>query len=1009
LSVSELSQSASYISNLPRWLRPRAVRRIWGVLVFGVLVVSGAVIAHQWLALERSHIGRASLYARVLADHADRTMASTEVAMGSLVEYLADESPETDTVRIESRLARSLSGLPFVRSLSVVDAKRRVVASSDTRNQGATLGPEHRMVQGSPEALMWGTLRAARDLADTASQQSKADGYLPVAMSYHGPNSQQYYLLATLNMAYFRNQHGLLMQGEPLAALMSSYEGGVLTQSEDLAVPVGISIKESWIFKQFLPAQESGHTVGPDLDGLKAIQAFRVARRYPLILVIQEPYPVLLAELRDSSKGVLLAAAFALMLLTMLSILARRSLSAHHSMTTNMMQVNRELIASETRRWALMEAAVDAVVTIDEGGRVLEFNAAAEKMFGYKRDALLGQAMHDFIVPDRFRSAHVNGMQRYLETGEGPVLNRRIEITAIRAGGEEFPVELTIVPAKVTGGVYFAATIRDITQRIKSENERNELMTRFQATALDLSMQKLAMDQHAIVVIADDQHKVRFANNKFLEVSGLTLDEVNGRLLQEVICSGAGQEELFKEMVKTITAGDIWNGELMNRTKTGTAFWFSSTIVPVPGDDGHPREYISVHSDVTRLKLAELEAASIRARELLIGSRIQKSLLVNPPSVHNPCIWVSSSSQASQGIDGDFVDVIPMGPDCVDIVLADVMGKGIPAALMGAATKMQLSRLIAVLLADRRRNGRLPSPAEIISTLHAVMAPHLQALEAFVTMTYIRVDSRHHRITWVGCGHEEPVLICPDGKRKILRNQHAPIGVLDLDVCDQDSSPIRPGDSIFLCSDGVTDAVMADGSKLGNERLMEMLDRLSSIHPTPASVLHSLRGEILHPGATLTDDATMMYVMLRHDEPRVMCYELPVDLVGIEQVRKVLHEQAVTAGIEPESLGLYTVACVEAFTNIVRHAKGMPVDAPIEMLLKVLDDVFEVRFVYLGETFDPPQVKMDVEWSEFPEGGIGLTIIHSACEQVQYSSDNGRNTTRLRSYPSVRSNLYPKP
>jgi PAS domain S-box-containing protein len=596
-------------------------------------------------------------------------------------------------------------------------------------------------------------------------------------------------------------------------------------------------------------------------------------------------------------------------------------------------------------------------------------------------------------------------MKTYLRTGEGPVLNRRIEISAVRASGEEFPVELTIVPAKVAGGVYFAATIRDITQRIKSERERSELMERYQETALDLSMQKLAMDQHAIVVIADAHCKVRFANNRFLSIAGRNLDDVHGSELKAVICTGEGQEGLFDDMLKTITSGEIWHGELVNQRPDGATIWFSSTIVPVPGDDGHPREYISVHSDVTRLKLAELEAASIRARELLIGSRIQKSLLVNPPSVPNPCIWVSTSSQASQGIDGDFVDVIPMGADCVDFVLADVMGKGIPAALMGAAAKMQLSRLIAVLLADRRRNGRLPSPAEIISALQTAIAPHLQALDAFVTMTYIRVDSRHHRVTWVGCGHEEPVLISPDGKRRVLRNQHPPIGVIEMASCEQDSAPMRPGDSLFMCSDGVTDAIMADGSKLGYERLIDKLCGLTRIHPTPASVLHTLKNEILSPGAKLTDDATMMYVMLRHEEPRVMCYELPVDLDAINQVRKVLNEQAAMAGLEPDSLGLYAVACVEAFTNIVRHARGMPNDAPIEMLVKVLDDVIEVRFVYLGDPYEPEQVKAEVEWSEFPEGGIGLTIIHSACEQVQYSNDNGRNTTRLRSYPSVRSNL----
>jgi len=115
-------------------------------------------------------------------------------------------------------------------------------------------------------------------------------------------------------------------------------------------------------------------------------------------------------------------------------------------------------------REALLRSALDAIVTIDTDGRVLEFNPAAERMFGYRREDLLGQPMAERIVPPGMRDAHHAGMSHYLATGEGPVLNQRLELTAMRSNGEEFPVELAITPDSVAGLPVFTAYLRDLTE-----------------------------------------------------------------------------------------------------------------------------------------------------------------------------------------------------------------------------------------------------------------------------------------------------------------------------------------------------------------------------------------------------------------------------------------------------------------------------------------------------------------------------------------------------------------
>src|SRR5690349_18382666 len=100
---------------------------------------------------------------------------------------------------------------------------------------------------------------------------------------------------------------------------------------------------------------------------------------------------------------------------------------------------------SEARNAAILNGALDCVITMDHTGRILEFNPAAEATFGIRRDAALGCEMAELIIPPGLRARHRHGLAHYLATGESLILNKRIEITAIRASGEEFPVELSVI------------------------------------------------------------------------------------------------------------------------------------------------------------------------------------------------------------------------------------------------------------------------------------------------------------------------------------------------------------------------------------------------------------------------------------------------------------------------------------------------------------------------------------------------------------------------------------
>jgi len=127
------------------------------------------------------------------------------------------------------------------------------------------------------------------------------------------------------------------------------------------------------------------------------------------------------------------------------------------------------LLQSQERNRAIVDTALDGVITIDAAGLVTEWNARAASIFGWTRDEALGKPLSDTIIPERDREAHAQGIREYLKTGIGPILNRRIEIAARHKDGHEFPVELAVSPARIGEAYIFSAFVRDITDRRRAE------------------------------------------------------------------------------------------------------------------------------------------------------------------------------------------------------------------------------------------------------------------------------------------------------------------------------------------------------------------------------------------------------------------------------------------------------------------------------------------------------------------------------------------------------------
>jgi len=198
-----------------------------------------------------------------------------------------------------------------------------------------------------------------------------------------------------------------------------------------------------------------------------------------------------------------------------------------------------------------------------------------------------------------------------------------------------------------------------------------------------------------------------------------------------------------------------------------------------------------------------------------------------------------------------------------------------------------------------------------------------------------------------------------------------------------------------LCSDGLTDAIRPDGERIGRERVNDCMRTLLTAGHSPAAALHTLRQQLLSPGSHLGDDVTLVLVARPDRNNHPARRELAISMDAMVSLREFITEHMRHSGLPEQEADVFLVACVEVFTNIVRHGKGLRAGAPLEVVTEQLPDEFVVRLIHLGLAFTPPQEAPEADFDTFPEGGFGLTIIRNACDRVDYLHQDGVNTVRL--------------
>ncbi len=330
---------------------------------------------------------------------------------------------------------------------------------------------------------------------------------------------------------------------------------------------------------------------------------------------------------------------------------------------------------------------------------------------------------------------------------------------------------------------------------------------------------------------------------------------------------------------------------------------------------------------LTERKRAEAALARAYEREVEIGARVQQTLLQGQPPHHLPWIRIATLILPSQRIDGDFYDFFVYPDRCLDVMVGDVMGKGVPAALLGAATKSQFLHALCHLIAAPDRVRR-PSPADIVSAVHAGTTQQLINLESFITLCYAQFDLEKRQVDFVNCGHPKTIHFRPRiGRCEPLQVDNMPLGFSEHEVYKQISVPFEAGDTFVFYSDGVTESRDETGEFFGEDRLMGCIQAHGK--GEPQALIDEIR-TTLHAFTNTTmvaDDVTCIVVQIKALEAarpiEHLVFETSSELAQLSRLRAFVRQvcqDLPPPALDEDSISQLELAVNEAASNIMIHA-----------------------------------------------------------------------------------------
>lgn len=420
-------------------------------------------------------------------------------------------------------------------------------------------------------------------------------------------------------------------------------------------------------------------------------------------------------------------------------------------------------------------------------------------------------------------------------------------------------------------------------------------------------------------------------------------------------------------------------------------------------DNVYLTRLIKAQNDSLKKSTLELQ------EEINLAGKIHKALLVGRLAEKIPGFSISTIAIPSQAIDGDFFEFYRPDREHLDVVIADVMGKGISAALIGIFIQSRLRRFAkplfntAIFDRDKLWHEEILDIDEIIAYLHAESTDQLAYLEYFVTLFYIRFNIVKRTLQYLDLGASKPIRYNYLTKKiSLLEGNNFPLGISSKETYIPKRVHYNKGDIFIFYSDGVTEAMNDHGEQFGVERLCHLLQVNS--HLNSRELTEKIKHEVLlfSNQKQFQDDFTLLVIqvefidMLKHEKREVAHYSSTFSQLSAvrQQIKQFLYR---APGDSNTLIKQMQLAIDEIFSNIIKHSyrKSSKHTITIESTLTeegVIFDISDTGFPFNVHELKPP------DFTGHRSQGFGLYIVGELVDEIAYipkKRETGRNRFRL--------------
>jgi PAS domain S-box-containing protein len=649
----------------------------------------------------------------------------------------------------------------------------------------------------------------------------------------------------------------------------------------------------------------------------------------------------------------------------------------------------RELRQSEARTRLVLDNSPDAFVTLDRDGIIRTWNVAAERMFGWSAAEAIGKPFRSLVTPPEFRDRH-DARRMAMVDSEDPVATQTFDAELLRRDGTRFPAESTVSKVDVRGEALVTGFIRDVTDRLRRQEEREALMREQAAREEAERVAELVSGMQLLVdaalahrtlddILSDLVTRVRGVLQA--DAASIHLVEEGERLVLRAAADGNPGTGPFTGEGFAARVADAREPLLDQQAEPEEA----SSLIGVPFLAGGevsgvlvacaaaPRRFTG--DDLSLLRLAAdrvalaIDHARVYEREHRIAETLQRSLLPEHlphlPGLAVAARYLPAADEAEVG--GDWYDVLTVPGGGVGLVMGDVAGKGLAAASM-------VGRLRSALRAYALEGH---APARVVEQLNRLIWTEADESQ-MATLIYLVVDPAEGEVRWVNAGHPPPLLVNGAEAPEYLEGgSSVPLGVLPFPDFEEVAVPMAPGGAVVLYTDGLVERA-GEHIDAGLGRLVAAVKEAPI---EPERLCDHVLSRLVPDGGTPDDVALLtLRTIPMTDRFRV---EFPATPEALASMRAVLRRWLRHVGSDEQQIAEVVTACGEAATNAIEHAGA---GAPFE----------------IGGRLEGPEVVITIRdygaWRAPREGdhGRGLSLMRALMDTVEVSPTPEGTTVRLR-------------